>query len=333
MLAAADGVRDGRDGHGSESGMSGLVSIIIPVYNRAAMLREAVASALAQTYRPLEVIVVDDGSTDDTARVADELSGAEVRVIHQGNSGTGAAREAGRRAARGEFVQHLDSDDLLLPRKLEVQVAALRARPECRAAYGWTRLRRRDGSAEPQPWKRSGERIEAMFPAMLQSRWWDTPTPLYRRSLIDTAGPWTTLRVEEDWEYDARVAALGVPLAYCEEWVCEVRTHDDHLSGKSDAATLRDRATAHALIYAHARHAGIADRAPEMQHFARELFLLARQCGAAGLADESRRLFELARQASGARAGRLQFRLYRALAGLLGWTGMGKLSRMADRLR
>src|SRR5207244_3153413 len=180
-------------------------------------------------------------------------------------------------------------------------------------------FRRRNGSAEPRPWKRSGERIETMFPSMLQSRWWDTPTPLYRATVIHAAGPWTSLRVEEDWEYDARIASQGVRLAWCEEWVCDIREHGDHLSGRMDAATLRDRAAAHALIYAHARRAGIAADAPEMRHFARELFLLARQCGAAELAEESRRLFELAREASGGEAGRMQFRLYRALAGVVGW--------------
>jgi glycosyltransferase involved in cell wall biosynthesis len=312
--------------------MDPLVSTIIPVYNRAAMLREAVASVLAQTHRPIEVIVVDDGSTDDTARVADEMASDAIRVIHQANAGPGAAREAGRRIARGEFVQYLDSDDLLLPRKFELQVAGLRAQPDCGASYGWTRLRRRDGTAEPRPWKRSGERIATMFPAMLQERWWDTPSPLYGASLLERAGEWQTLRIEEDWEYDARVAALGVQLHHVADWVCEVRLHDAHLSGRGEAQ-LRERAAAHALIYAHARRAGIADDAPEMRHFARELFLLARQCGAAGLPDESRKLFELAREASGGDRDRLQFRLYRAVAALAGWTGAGKLSRMADRLR
>ena len=314
----------------------GLVTTIIPVHNRASMLVEAVASVLAQTYRPIEVIIVDDASTDDTAAVADRLARehTEVRVIHRdANGGAGAARESGRAVARGEFVQHLDSDDVLLPRKFELQVAGLREHPECGASYGWTRLRRRDGSLEPDPWKRSGERIETMFPAMLRSRWWDTPTPLYRTSLLDRAGAWTALRIEEDWEYDTRVAALGVRLHFVDEWVCEVRTHAAHASGHGDPPTLRDRATAHALIYGHARRAGIADDAPEMKHFARELFLLARQCGAAGLPEESRRLFDLAREASGDDGNRLQFRLYRALARLVGWTGVGKLSRMADRLR
>jgi len=310
----------------------GLVTTIIPVYNRAAMLREAVASVLAQTYRPVEVIIVDDGSTDETAGVADELAGDEVRVIHQPNGGPGTAREAGRRAARGEFIQHLDSDDLLLPHKFALQVAGLVARRECGASYGWTRLRHRDGTADTRPWKHSGEAFETMFPAMLESRWWDTPSPLYRAALLERAGPWLPLRVEEDWEYDARVAALGVRLHQVSDWVCEVRLHDAHLSGGGDAQ-LADRAAAHAAIYASARRAGIAHDAPEMQHFARELFLLARQCGAAGLARESRMLFELARDASGGDRDRLQFRLYRAVAALAGWTGAGKLSRMADRLR
>src|SRR5262249_25034222 len=144
---------DGKDGERSADGAhrcgilaAMLVSVIIPVFNRAAMLVEAVDSVLAQTHRPIEIIIVDDGSTDDTVRVADGLAGDSVRVVHQTNAGPGAAREAGRGIARVDFMQHLDSDDLLLPRKFELQVAALRANPDCGAAYGWTRLRRPDGS-------------------------------------------------------------------------------------------------------------------------------------------------------------------------------------------
>src|SRR6266566_2626754 len=104
--------------------VSGLVSAVIPVHNRAGMLREACASVIAQTYRPLEIIIVDDGSTDDTADTAADLAQTnpqEIRVIHQSKTGAGLAREAGRRNARGEFIQYLDSDDLLLPRKFELQ--------------------------------------------------------------------------------------------------------------------------------------------------------------------------------------------------------------------
>jgi len=312
-----------------------LVTTIIPVFNRPVMLREAVASVLAQTYRPIEVIIVDDGSTDDTRRVAGDLARehAEIRVIHQTNGGPGVAREAGRQAATGEFIQLLDSDDLLEPRKFELQVRALEEHPECGIAYGWTRMRFRDGSIHPTPWKRTGERIDTLFPAMLQARWWETTTPLYRASVLRAAGAWLPLRNEEDWELDCRIAATGVRLCQVGAWVSEFRTHDEHLSGSHDKATLRDRAIAHQAIFGHARRAGIGEDAPEMQHFARELFLLSRQCGAAGLAAEAAMLFQLARQGAGARGPRLQFSLYALLARTLGWTTMGKLSASVDRMR
>lgn len=317
-----------------------LVTTIIPVHNRAALLREAVASVLGQTYRPVEVIVVDDGSTDDTPAVAAELARRhpdEVRVISQANSGPGTARETGRTVARGEFIQYLDSDDLLLPRKFELQVAGLRANPECGVAYGKTQYRYSDGRRHPTAWKGSGERVETMFPAFLLSRWWDTPTPLYRASLCAEAGPWTDLWLEEDWEYDCRIAALGVRLHFCDEFVAEVRDHKQQRLCKGaalDAARLRERARAHRLIFAHARRAQIGDGVPEMQHFARELFLLSRQCGAAGLAAESKELFRLAKEASGRERGRRwDFKLYESLAAVTGWCLLGKVTCYSDHIR
>ena len=318
---------------------AGLVTTIIPVHNRAAMLHEAVASVLAQTYRPIEILIVDDASTDDTANMADDLarSHREVQVIHLDiNRGTGLAREAARQLARGEFLQHLDSDDLLLPRKFDLQVGALRANPDAGVAYGWTRLRREDGRLEPRPWKESGIRRDRMFPSFLRSRWWDTPTPLYRASGCDAAGPWSDLRLEEDWEYDCRIAALGTRLAFVEDWVAEVREHPGSKLGRGaafDAERLSERARSHEMIFQNARAAKIDHSVPEMQHFARELFLLSRQCGAAGLVDESRRLFELARMASGPRASGLDFRSYSLLAHILGWKVTGRLACWSDLFR
>src|SRR5262249_38400237 len=191
--------------------VEGLVSTIIPVHNRPALLQEAVSSVLAQSYRPIEIIIVDDGSNDETGSQADALAGAhpEVRAIHRKNGGPGAARETGRLAARGEFIQYLDSDDLLLPIKFKLQVAGLRQRRDCSVSYGKARCYIIGERPIDVPWKRTGERISTMFPSFLQSRWWGTSAPLYRREVTDLAGPWTELRNEEDWEYDCRIARNG----------------------------------------------------------------------------------------------------------------------------
>jgi hypothetical protein len=176
-----------------------------------------------------------------------------------------------------------------------------------------------------------------MFPSFLISRWWDTPTPLYRSSVCSEAGAWTDLRLEEDWEYDCRVASLGVRLHYCDEFIVEVRDHESGRLCKGEAidpVRLSERARAHTLIFSHAQRAGIAGASPEMKHFARELFLLSRQCGAAGLEDESRDLFDLARKASGeVRGNSWEFKSYKGLAGLIGWKELGRLSCYVDRFR
>ena len=319
--------------------VEGLVSTIIPVHNRPALLREATASVLAQSYRPIEVIIVDDGSNDETGTAAEVLAEThpEVQAIHRDNGGPGAARETGRLAARGEFIQYLDSDDLLLPTKFDLQVAGLRQHRQCGASYGKTRFYAIGASPSDVPWKRTGERISTMFPSFLQSRWWDTSTPLYRREVTDLAGPWTELKNEEDWEYDCRIAKTCGGLQYCDAFVSDTRvTSGCQLStaGSTDPGKLKSRAAAHKLIFSHAEAAKIPLQTSEMQHFARELFLLCRQAGAVGLCEESQMLFELSRRASGLRRSRgIDFLLYSAGARLVGWPAMGRLTCSMDRLR
>jgi glycosyltransferase involved in cell wall biosynthesis len=104
------------------------ISTIIPSYNYARFVREAIDSAVGQTYAPDEVIVVDDGSTDATAEVLASY-GERIRVIRQQNQGVARARNAGIAAARGEYVAFLDADDVWHPRKLELQIARFEADP------------------------------------------------------------------------------------------------------------------------------------------------------------------------------------------------------------
>ena len=319
-----------------------LVSTIIPVHNRSDLLREAVASVLAQTYRPIEIVIVDDGSTDDTAAVAEELARSSpetILVIHQPNAGPGAARQRGLERARGSFVQFLDSDDLLLPGKFAAQVGALRQHPDCQISYGPSLeenhaiypVRRRG------PMRGTGEMRATLFPHLLVERWWTTSSPLYRRDLLDRIGPWRRWINEEDWEYDARAGATGARLAWVPEDVSVRRIHlaDGHLSdeGCEDPRKLSHRALAQASLFQCAREAGVTLDSPEMRHFARAAFLLSRQCGLAGVEDGSKSLFHLARTASGRRRRQSpEFMLYGLLATLVGWRGAARVSLGLRRL-
>jgi glycosyltransferase involved in cell wall biosynthesis len=121
--------------------MNPRVSVIIPTYNRAAKVRDAVESVLAQTVSDLEVIVVDDGSADDTGKVIAETFGDRIRYYYQANQGASAARNRGIAEARGEWVAFLDSDDHWEKDKLEWQFKALeRFRPRCEGCYTDVRL-------------------------------------------------------------------------------------------------------------------------------------------------------------------------------------------------
>jgi glycosyltransferase involved in cell wall biosynthesis len=113
-----------------------LVSVIMPTYNRAAFLRRAIPCVLEQTHRNVELIVIDDGSGDDTATVLAEYAGRIV-VIRQDHEGVSVARNAGMLASRGDYIAFLDSDDYWAPNMLERQIAALRAHPDAAVSYAW----------------------------------------------------------------------------------------------------------------------------------------------------------------------------------------------------
>ncbi|WP_205672099.1 glycosyltransferase family A protein [Ammoniphilus sp. YIM 78166] len=110
--------------------------MIIPTYNRGKFITNAIESVLRQTYRDLEIVIIDDGSTDDTrSRVAPY--GSPVRYIYQQNQGVSEARNNGIKQARGKYIAFLDSDDLFLPHKLEEQMNYIKNHPECKFLYSW----------------------------------------------------------------------------------------------------------------------------------------------------------------------------------------------------
>jgi len=151
------------------------VSVVIPSYNRVHCLHRSVDSVLAQTTGDVEVIVVDDGSKDDTAAMVASRydSDPRVRLLRQPNGGVASARNTGFRAARGEFVALLDSDDTWAPWKLQLQVACMRRRPE--VGMTWTDME----AIDPDGRVISQAYLRSMYSAY---RWFSTPDALFRDS-------------------------------------------------------------------------------------------------------------------------------------------------------
>jgi glycosyltransferase involved in cell wall biosynthesis len=166
------------------------ISVIIPAFNRAHLIGETLRSLLMQTRRADEIIVVDDGSTDNTAEVAAAF-GSPVKVIRQSNSGPAAARHAGFKASIGEFIHFFDSDDLAAPNKHEVQLAALES-TGADIAYGpWIKGRFKDAlfTASNQVFQQNGLPAESDLIKALLTRWSVVPhAALFRRSIVERAG-------------------------------------------------------------------------------------------------------------------------------------------------
>ena len=311
-----------------------LVSTIIPVHNRPKMVRSAVASVLAQDYRPIEIVIVDDGSTDSTLEVCNRLPtrySESILVLSQGNLGPGPARELGRQDANGEFIQYLDSDDRLLPGKFTAQVNALRKNPDCGIAYGITRLVDYEGNVLTEPFKWTGDDRQYLFPGLLVDRWWCTHTPLYRRTVCDEIGPWSELRYSQDWEYDARAGALGIKLVNTNVLVSEHHTHGEkRQTGHGGWLTPTDQVRFFSTLYDCAARAGVIESVPEMRHFSRWVFSQARHCGSTGDVAPARELFRLALRA--ADSPDLKMRVTGALASVFGWKVVGRLGQLRDSL-
>jgi glycosyltransferase involved in cell wall biosynthesis len=308
----------------------GLVSTIIPVYNRPDRVVIAVQSVLDQTYRPIEIILVDDGSTDETPEVLAQLASehpGEILVLRQNNGGAGLARETGRRAASGDFIQYLDSDDYLLPNKFTDQVKALTNHPECAIAYGSTIHCRDDGRELENPSRRTGESIEFLFPLLLVERWWHTHTPLFRRWISDAAGAWPAFR-PEDWDLEARMGALNPRLIHCGTTVSVQVDHDspDRVTRGNEHRFLLDEAIFLPRLHACALLAGVESDSAEMQHFAHWCFLRARQLHAFAEAEAGDRLLRLATMLM--RPHGWKPSTYNAMRHLIGASASGRLTSL-----
>jgi len=211
------------------------VTVIIPTYNRAAYLGEAIGSVLGQSLGDFELIVVDDGSTDDTPALLGAISDPRLRVLRREHGGISASLNAGLRAARGRYVSRLDSDDVWRVELLQTLVAVLDARPEIGMAYG-------KGQAMD-----AGGRLLRHFQGMpprfpddgVRSLLYDdcicTIATVARRACFDRVGGYDeSLPANEDWDMALRLAQQ-YRFAFVDRVLAQYRWHDGNLTGPRSA--------------------------------------------------------------------------------------------------
>jgi hypothetical protein len=304
------------------------VSVVIPTYNRAQRIPAAIESVLGQDGSETEIVVVDDGSTDQTATVVRRF-GERVRYVQQPNAGVGAARNTGIDHATGEFISFLDSDDRWQPFKLSMQLALFKARPDTGLVFSNFSIETHDGSMRPNGaslWAGREvdfpemERLEVIQPSS-PAVTWPTPTvdcwvgPMYRqlltelpiltssvvvrRSVLDHSTRYTErVALFEDWEFFARVARRA-PIGYVESSTTINVGHCD--PGRVSKCSSLDRAVSYRTLL---ERVWLADQeflgqwdAEVMTAYNSALLTVAREALLAGRRDVARDALAARRQA------------------------------------
>ena len=211
-------------------------SIVIAALDEERYVGEAIESALAQTWEPVEVVVVDDGSTDRTAEIAASYEG--VRVVSQGNRGLSAARNAGVAASTGEILAFLDADDVLMPEKLEVQIGRLLADEEPGCVLASQELFA-EGGTEVPPWAlgRDAPHFKGLGDAGSHTPNLYPVTMVLPRRLFDEVGGFDeTMAHSEDVDMVFRLMERGVKIARLPDKVVRRRIHADAMTQDTEAS-------------------------------------------------------------------------------------------------
>ena len=204
-----------------------LVSVVITCYNQACYLAEAIQSCVNQTHRKTELIVVDDGSTDETAAVAGRFS--QIRYFWQENQGVSVARNAGLDVSKGTYVVFLDADDRLLPNSIEDSLECFRMHPSCSLVVGRYRKIAADGSPISPPNRMCGARD--FYCALLKANVIGMHgAVLYRRATLRKVGGFDRrFRASEDYDIALRIAR-NFDVQEHDNLVAEYRWHDQNMS-------------------------------------------------------------------------------------------------------
>ena len=213
-----------------------LVSIVIPAYNRAHLVPDALESCLNQTHPHIEIIVVDDGSTDNTVEMIREQYGGRVQLIQQRNQGPAIARNTGVEAAQGDFIQFCDTDDQLHPTKIERCLPFLLDQPDVGLVYTRFRFVDSDGKT-PLPLPLSTLLPDNSFCDLIRSNGApiQTSTTLFRKSAFQTVGGFRAdenQRCAEDWDLLLRLATQ-YDIVGVDEVLVDYRKHPEGITASN----------------------------------------------------------------------------------------------------
>lgn len=200
------------------------ISVIVPAYNAAAFLAEAIQSIQAQAYEPLEIIVVDDGSTDETAEIANRFDDS-IRYVYQENGGPAIARNTGLKLAKGEIIAFLDADDLWPENKLDIQLSYFAKNPSLEIIMGRIQVMRLES--------KDNERLFKAFNK--PSLGVNVGAGIYRKSVFDKIGYFdSALRQSEDLDLFMRVRENKIFMAMTEEVMLYYRLHDTNITREKE---------------------------------------------------------------------------------------------------
>ena len=211
----------------------GLVSIIIPCYNQSRFLGEAIESVQKQTHDRYEIIVVNDGSSDNTSEAAGKFP--DVCLIEQKNAGLAEARNGGLKKSKGEFVIFLDADDRLLPNALEIGLKAFEKHPECAFVSGFCKFISSNGSPLDYLKQPRFDDKTDHYAALLENSYiWSPANVVYRRKVFEqTDGFNASVNAAADYELYLRIARQ-FPVYQHGEIVAEYRKHTANMSGNPE---------------------------------------------------------------------------------------------------
>jgi glycosyltransferase involved in cell wall biosynthesis len=183
-----------------------VISVVIPAYNAEGTIKETLQSVQKQTFSDFEIIVINDGSTDQTLEVINTVQDSRISVFSYSNGGLPVARNRGILQANGEFITFLDADDLWTPDKLELQLAALQQHPEAGLAYSWTLIMDEKGE-NFYPGKSFSFEGNVYSELLISNFIASGSNAMLRREAIESVGEFDAeLRSCEDWDYWLRVA-------------------------------------------------------------------------------------------------------------------------------